>query len=480
MSATSDYKISFTTFHNVIDNELTETATTRHTVCPSNEEPLWESPVSTDEDVNHAVDAANRAFRSWSKLSQDTRAEYLIKFADAVEANKQDFIDLLGKEVGKPPQAAAYEMLFVTGLAREIPKLRLKEEKPVDDADRTAIVRYVPLGVGVGIVPWNFPLVLGFGKLLSALLAGNTFIWKPSPYSPYSALKLAELGTKVFPPGVFQALSGEDTLGPLLTAHPGVAKISFTGSVETGKKVMAACASTLKRITLELGGNDAAIVCEDVDIDSVVAKVAFLAFVHVGQICMNIKRIYVHESIYDKFLTALVVTTKQFKIGDHTDPEAVFGPVQNRMQHEKLQKFYSQISKEGWKTALGGEPGPTQEKGFFMPPTIIDNPPEDSSIVVDEPFGPIVPVLKWSNEEDVIKRANASKLGLGASVWSKDVSRAQKMAEQLEAGSIWVNTHFELAPNVPFGGHKESGLGMEWGQVGLEGWCNPQAYWVKH
>ncbi|KAF2965902.1 hypothetical protein GQX73_g7674 [Xylaria multiplex] len=480
MSATPDYKIPFTSFHNIINNELAETATTRHSICPSNEEPLWESPVSGNEDVNRAVSAADKAFQSWSKLSQDARAEYLIKFADAIEANQQDFITLLGKEVGKPPQAAAFEMFLVMGLARETPKLRLKEEKPVDDADRTAIVRYVPLGVGVGIVPWNFPLTLGIGKLLPALLAGNTFIWKPSPFSPYTALKLAELGTKIFPPGVFQALSGEDSLGPLLTAHPGVAKVSFTGSVETGKKVMAACASTLKRVTLELGGNDAAIVCDDVDIDSVVAKVAFFTFVHSGQICMNIKRIYVHESIYDKFLAALVATTKQFKIGDHTDPEAFFGPIQNHMQHGKLQKFYSQIGKEGWKTALGGEPGQKEGNGFFMPPTIIDNPPEDSSIVVDEPFGPIVPVLKWADEEDVIKRANASRLGLGASVWSKDVPRAQRMAEQLEAGSIWVNTHFELAPNVPYGGHKESGLGMDWGLVGLEGWCNPQAYWVKH
>ncbi|RWA05107.1 hypothetical protein EKO27_g9994 [Xylaria grammica] len=480
MSDTPDYKIPFTTFHNVINNELAETATTRRAVCPSNEEPLWESPVSGEDDVNRAVSAANQAFRSWSKLSQDARAEYLVKFADAIEANKEEFINLLGKEVGKAPQAAAFEMFFVMGIARETPKLRLREEKPVDDAERTAIVRYVPLGVGVGIVPWNFPLTLGVGKLIPALLAGNTFIWKPSPYSPYSALKLAEIGTKIFPPGVFQALSGEETLGPLLTAHPGVAKVSFTGSVATGKKVMAACASTLKRVTLELGGNDAAIVCDDVDIDSVVAKVAFFTFVHSGQICMNIKRIYVHEGIYDKFLAALVATTKQFKIGDHTDPEAFFSPIQNRMQHEKLQKFYSQISKEGWKTVLGGESGPKPKNGFFMPPTIIDSPPEESSIVVDEPFGPIVPVLKWADEDDVIKRANASRLGLGASVWSKDVPRARRMAEQLEAGSIWVNTHFELAPNVPFGGHKESGLGMDWGEVGLEGWCNPQAYWVKH
>ncbi|KFA76584.1 hypothetical protein S40288_09313 [Stachybotrys chartarum IBT 40288] len=480
MASETDYSITFDSFHNVINNELTPTATTRRAINPSTEEPLWESPVSTKDDVDKAVSAGQAAYQSWRKLSFDERAAYLSKFADAIEANRQGFIDLLGKEAGKPPQAGAFELHLVMSLARETPKLRIPEEVLEDSPDRTAIVRYVPLGVGVGIVPWNFPLTLGAGKLLPALLAGNTFIWKSSPYTPYSALKLAEVATKVLPPGVFQALSGGDDLGPLLTCHPDIAKISFTGSVETGKKIMAAAAPTLKRVTLELGGNDAAIVCEDVDIDSVVAKVAFLAFVHTGQICMNVKRIYVHEKIYDSFMQAMVSFIKQFKTGDSDDGEAFFGPIQNKMQFGKLQDLYAQIDKEGWKTTLGGAPTDGGAKGYFLPPTIVDNPPDDSRIVVEEPFGPIVPVLKWSDEDDVIRRANASKMGLGASVWTKDVERGKRMAEQLEAGSIWVNTHFEVAPHVPFGGHKQSGIGMDWGVVGLKGWCNPQAYWVKH
>ncbi|KAI1368177.1 aldehyde dehydrogenase, partial [Xylaria arbuscula] len=480
MPSNSDDQVSFDTgFYNVINNELVETPLKQHTICPTNKQRLdFESPVSTKEDVDRAVSCASKAYSSWSKLSWDERAEYLNKFADAIEANRDSFVKLLGLETAKPPQTASFEMFLMMNLARQTPLLRIKEEKPVDDEQRTAIVRYVPLGVGVGIVPWNFPLTLGVGKLIPALLAGNTFIWKPSPFTPYSALKLAEIGSKVFPPGVFQALSGNEDLGPWLTTHPGVAKVSFTGSVETGKKIMAACASTLKRVTLELGGNDAAVICDDVDIPSVVGSVSFLTFVHTGQICMNIKRIYVHENIYDRFLEELVKQTKNFKIGDHNDSEAAFGPVQNETQYEKLKALYSRVSKEGWKVALGGDV--KDSEGFYLPATIIDNPPEDSEIVQDEPFGPIVPVMKWSDEEDVIRRVNASKLGLGASVWSNDVPRAQRMAEQLEAGSIWVNTHFELAPNVPFGGHKESGLGMDWGEVGLKGWCNPQAYWVKH
>ncbi|KAF5247658.1 hypothetical protein FANTH_6281 [Fusarium anthophilum] len=458
MSFPDEQKVDFQkSFQNVINNQLSSTSKTRRGICPSTEETLWESPVSTQDDVDRAVSAAKAACPAWRKLSWDERASYLVKFADAIETHKQEFIDLLGREAGKPPQAGGFELMLVMEHVRETPKLRIKEDKPEDSEDLT-VVRYVPLGVGVGIVPWNFPMLLGIGKAYPAILAGNTFIWKPSPYTPYSALKLAEIGAKVLPPGVFQALSGGDDLGPMLTAHSGVAKVSFTGSTETGKKIMAACASTLKRVTLELGGNDAAIVCQDVDIPAVAGKIAFLAYVHSGQICMNIKRIYVHESIYDKFVAEVVKFLEALKTGDFSDPEAFFGPIQNKMHASAA----------------------TSGKGYFMPPVLIDNPPEDSEIVQTEPFGPIVPVMKWQAEDDVISRVNASNYGLGASVWSKDVARARRMAEQLEAGSVWVNTHFEVAPNVPFGGHKQSGIGMDWGEVGLKGWCNPQAYWVKH
>ncbi|KAM0302215.1 hypothetical protein ACHAPM_004206 [Fusarium culmorum] len=196
-------KIDFKVFQNTINNKTSPTSQTRHGICPSTEEPLWESPVSTQEDVDRAVDAAKAAYPLWRKLSQDERAEYLVKFADAIEAHKKEFIDLLGREAGKPPQAGAFELMLVMEHVRKMPELRLKEEKPEDNDDRTAIVRYVPLGVGVGIVSWNFPMILGIGKAYPAMLAGNTFIWKPSPYAPHSALKLAEIGAKVLPPGVF-------------------------------------------------------------------------------------------------------------------------------------------------------------------------------------------------------------------------------------------------------------------------------------
>ncbi|KAK3986856.1 putative potassium-activated aldehyde dehydrogenase [Cladorrhinum sp. PSN332] len=473
-------KITFDMFHNIINNTPTSTTQTRNGINPSTEESLPPVPLSTREDVDRAVAAAKAAYPAWRDLTYDERAAYVLRYADAIEANIEGIKDILMREAGKPVGNASQELGFALMHLRQTATLRLEEEVIEDTEERTASVRYVPIGVGVGIVPWNYPALLGLGKLDAAVLTGNTFIWKPSPYAPYTALKLGEIAARVFPPGVVQVLSGDEGLGPLLTAHPGVGKISFTGSSVTGKKVMAACAGTLKRLTLELGGNDACVVCEDVDVSKVVQKIGPFSFLHAGQICMEIKRLYVHEKIYDEFLAALVEVVKAFKIGGAGDTEAFFGPVQNSMQFEKVQDLYSEISKQSWKVALGGVPDSTcKGKGYFLPPTIIDNPPDDSRIVVEEPFGPIMPVLKWSDEEDVIRRANNTDMGLGASVWSEDVERAKKIANKLEAGSVWVNSHFELSPYVPFGGHKWSGVGMDWGVVGMKGWCNTQAVWVR-
>ncbi|KAF4629506.1 hypothetical protein G7Y89_g8637 [Cudoniella acicularis] len=481
MSTAAKYKLAdFETFHNVINNELTATAKTRRAIDPSTEQALAEVPVSTQEDVDRAVAAAQAAFPSWRDLSQDDRASYLNKFVDSIVAYQQEFAQLLGKEAGKPPQAVGIELFLLSHQIRQTLNFRLTEEQIEDTDERSIVLRYVPIGVGVGIVPWNFPMLLGIIKLVSALLVGNTFIWKPSPYSPYTALKLGELGAMIFPKGVFNVLSGEEDLGPMLTAHPGVAKISFTGSVATGKKVMQACASTLKRVSLELGGNDVAIILPDADLAITVPKVATMAYLHSGQVCFCIKRIYVHEDIYDAFLAAFVEFVKSLKSGGPADAEAALGPVQNSMQYAKLLDMYSQVSKQGWKVAHGGEPSSSKtNSGFFLPPTVIDNPPEDSRLVVEEQFGPIVPLLKWSDEEDVLRRANASLMGLGGSVWSKDVKRAERLTRRLEAGTVWVNSHFEVGPQVGFGGHKSSGIGVESGLDGLKGWCNAQAVWVK-
>ncbi|KAK8063644.1 hypothetical protein PG996_008296 [Apiospora saccharicola] len=455
------------TFRNVIDNELTSTAETRQAVDPSTGQPLAEVPVSTQADVDRAVAAGQAAFLEWRERSTDDRAGLLLQFADAIEANQAGLGPLLGRETGKPPQGQAMELFHLGSLIRQMVPLRIEEEVIEETEERKVVRRYLPLGVGVGIVAWNFPMGLAVVKLTAALLAGNTFILKPSPYSPYTALKLGEIAARIFPRGVLQVLSGGDDLGPMFTSHPGVAKISFTGSVATGKKVMAACGAQLKRVTLELGGNDAAIICPDVDLATVVPKIAFLSYVNSGQICLAVKRVYVHESIYDAFLAAFVEAVKSFKVGPATDAEAALGPVQNSMQYAKLQELYGEVSKQGLKVAYKADLPPSLDGkgGFFLPPT--------------EQFGPIVPLMKWSDEEDVIRRANASLMGLGGSVWSADTARAERMTRQLEAGTVWVNSHFEITPNVAFGGFKESGVGVEQGVDGLKGWCNHQSVWVR-
>jgi acyl-CoA reductase-like NAD-dependent aldehyde dehydrogenase len=463
---------------NIINNKLIPTEKTRHSIDPATGEPLYEVPVATKEDLDSAVKYAREAFKTWSKTTFEERAKLLVAFADAIEENREELERLQTMEQGKPLTLAKTEFTMAIQWLRTFATMEVKDEIIEDTEEKTIYQTFPPLGVCGAIVPWNWPVLLGVGKVGPALITGNTIIMKPSPYTPYCDLKLGEIGMSVFPAGVFQVLSGDDALGPWMTEHPDIDMISFTGSIPTGKRVAASCAKTLKRYVLELGGNDACIVCDDVDIEKCLPKIATLAFLNSGQICMLAKRIYVHEKIYDQFRDAMVEFTKNnIKTGGGFEENITVGPVQNAMQFELVKDMYSQIEKCGWKVALEGKTRETS-KGYFIEPAIIDNPPEDSRIVVEEPFGPIVPLMKWSDDNDVIDRANALKTGLGASVWSKDLGRAEKMARQLSAGSVWVNSHFDVAPNVPFGGHKESGIGMEWGMEGLKHFTNTRSLWV--
>ncbi|KAL8940329.1 MAG: hypothetical protein Q9211_002342 [Gyalolechia sp. 1 TL-2023] len=479
---TTSTKLQFETYHNIINNELTTTAKTRHGINPATIQPLPEVPVSTQEDVDRAVTCARAAYKSWSKVPIDERGQKLRDYADILDDHKDEFAKLLTQEQGKPLAQSYVEFGMATTWLRAVSTMEIPEDLIEDTEDRRVVCRYMPLGVTCGIVPWNFPILLAIGKVGPALYTGNTIIIKPSPYTPYCNLKLVELGMQIFPPGVLQALSGEEDLGPMFTAHPDIDKISFTGSIATGKKVMAAAAPTLKRVTLELGGNDPAIICEDVDIDAIIPKLAISSFLCSSQICMMVKRLYVHESIYRKFLDSFAAHIRcTMNVGSGLDPDNFIGPVQNRMQYDKVRHLYAQISPQGWHPVVGGDVPPADPtgKGFYFTPTLLDNPPDDSEVVTEEPFGPILPVLKWRDEEEVLARANDSKMGLGASVWSNDLERAERLARRLEAGSVWVNSHFDVSPIIPFGGHKWSGIGTEWGLNGLKSYCNPQSLWLK-
>ncbi|TDZ72065.1 putative aldehyde dehydrogenase FUS7 [Colletotrichum trifolii] len=463
---------------NIINNDFVPTPTTRHSIDPATEKPLYEVPVATKEQLDIAVKHARAAFKSWSKTTHEERSKLVLKYVDVIEANRESLEKLLTMEQGKPLTLANLEMSMSLTWLRTFAKMQIKDEVLQEDDEKVIYSTFPPIGVCGAIVPWNWPILLGVGKIGPAVMTGNTIIVKTSPYTPYCDMKLGELAMSVFPPGVIQVLSGDDDLGPWMTTHPGIDMISFTGSIPTGKRVAENCAKSLKRYVLELGGNDAAIVCEDVDISKCIPKIATMAFLNSGQICMLAKRIYIHEKIYDEFRDAMVEFTKQnIKTGGGFEPDVVVGPVQNSMQYEIVKDMYAQIEKSGWKVALEGSTGETS-KGYFIEPAIIDNPPENSRIVQEEPFGPIVPLLKWSSEDDVLDRANALETGLGASVWSKDLKRAERMGRCLSAGSVWINSHFDVAPNVPFGGHKASGIGMEWGLEGMKHFTNSRSLWV--
>lgn len=454
--------LDFTKFQNVINGKLVDTKETRRTVNPSTFEELYPVPVSTQADIDEAIEVAKKAQESWANVPWAERQQAVKNYADALEALSEDFAKQLTTEQGKPKMFAQAELGDAVKWLRQLSDFPEPEDVIQDDDKKKVITRYTPLGVAVGIVPWNFPIQLAAGKIGAALVTGNAFILKPSPFTPYGGLKLAELAQRFFPPGVFQALSGDDNLGPWLTAHPGVDKVSFTGSTATGKKVMESCAKTLKRVTLELGGNDPAIICADVNPAEVAPAVAFMALLNSGQICIAIKRIYIHESVYDEVVKAMVEFVKTVKVGDGHEEGNLLGPINNKLQFDRVKDLIADIEKTQLNLAVGTTKN-DGEKGYFIQPTIVANPPEDSRIVVDEPFGPVFPVLKWSDEDDVVKRANNTDMGLGASVWSRNLDEAERIGRRLKAGNVWVNSHGEVQPNAPFGGHKQSGIGYEWG-----------------
>jgi acyl-CoA reductase-like NAD-dependent aldehyde dehydrogenase len=300
-------------------------------------------------------------------------------------------------------------------------------------------------------------------------------VLKPSPFTPLCTLKIGQLFADIFPPGVFNVISGGDELGPMMTSHPGFAKISFTGSTATGKRVMESAAKDLKRVTLELGGNDAAIVLPDVDLDEVAQKIFFGAFFNSAQICVATKRLYVHEDVYDGLRDRLAAIASAVKVGDGGEQGTVLGPIQNKRQYDRVMDLLDD-ARANQLTLIQGSAVP--EAGYFVPVTIVDNPPESSRVVQEEAFGPILPMLKFADIDDVIDRANASDYGLAGAVWSKDTAKAVDIARRMETGTVWINQNLNLRPDTPFGGHKHSGAGVENGMEGLLEYMAPQAVYL--
>tara|TARA_B110000977_G_scaffold197703_1_gene280894 strand:+ start:1886 stop:3310 length:1425 start_codon:yes stop_codon:yes gene_type:complete len=462
-----------------INGESVITKNTQPVYNPATRAVFAEVPDASKEQLNETVRAARQALAPWRNTPVDQRQAAMEGFADLLEAHSEEFMTLLTREQGKPRAGAEFEVLGSVAWIRAIATQTLPDELVEETDERRVITRFTPVGVVGAIVPWNFPILLSIWKIAPALMAGCTLVLKPSPYTPLCDLKMVELAQQAFPPGVLSAVSGGDDLGKWITSHPGINKVAFTGSTETGRHVMRSAADTIKRVTLELGGNDPAIVLPDVDVKAIAPELFWAAFQNNAQFCNVSKRLYIHEDIYDEVRDALVEFIEaNIKVGDGTEEDTDLGPIQNSMQYGKVKDYFADCHANGYKFALGGKID-ENAKGWFVPVSLVDNPPENSRIVQEEPFGPILPLLKWSDEGDVIARANDTIYGLGATVWGKDLDAVQRIGSQLEAGTVWLNEVHQYSPFQAFGGHKQSGLGCENSLHGLMEYTNWQTTTLK-
>ncbi|KTE00752.1 aldehyde dehydrogenase [Sphingopyxis sp. H038] len=447
----------------LIDGQLVAGARTIDVVNPATGQPFTAAPVADEGQLNAAVAAARHAFPAWAATSWSERRDCLLFLAQRLEEEAEDFARLLVKEQGKPLPEARFEIGATVQGMRYYASVELSAETRSHVNGSYQIDRR-PLGVVAAITPWNYPLILASNKFAPALLTGNTVILKPAPTTPLTSLELGRLASEIFPRGVFNVIADENDLGPSLTGHPDIAKISFTGSTGTGKRVMQGAVETLKRVTLELGGNDPAIVLKDADVERAAQGLAATAFLNAGQICAAPKRLYVADEIYDAFCERLVAAARALKLGAGDEDGVTIGPIQNNMQFNKVREIIEEAAAQG-RVLTGGHI--TNRPGFFIEPTVIADLADEARLVADEQFGPVVPVLRFSDEREAISRANTGPYGLGASIWSRDVDRARTLARDLEAGTVWINQHVAIQPDIPFSGAKQSGVGTEGGIEGV-------------
>ncbi len=444
---------------------------TRPVIDPATGEVFTEVPDCDRATLDQAVAASMRAFGSWS-ADLDARRAALLAASQLLKDNLAELQGLLTAEQGKPLGDAKIEVLGCARWLKTFANLELPRQI-LQDNER-ALVELVrrPVGPAAAITAWNFPLTLMCWKIGPALLAGCTVTVKPSPYTPLTSLRFGELLREVLPPGVVNVISGGDELGAWLTAHDGIRKISFTGSTPTGKRVLAGSSGDLKRVTLELGGNDAAIVLDDVDLDVVGDNLFWGAFGNAGQICAAVKRVYAPRSRYDEVVEALASRARAVSVGPGTEEGVKIGPLNNAAQRDKVAEMVASAVSAGARAAAGGSA--LDRPGFFYAPTVLADARAGMRIVDEEQFGPAIPVIAYDDVDDAVTAANGSDYGLGGSVWSADLDRAEAVARRLEAGSVWVNTHTALAPHLPFGGMKWSGIGVENGLWGVEAFTDLQ------
>jgi len=454
-----------TEFLATVDGRDFTTESSFPVINPATGSALAVAPAVTGEQLDKVFDAAQRAYATW-QTDDEARRRAMRNAADALDRWSAELAPILTAEQGKPLKDAEREINSSALWLRYFADLELPREVVQDDAEGYAEVFRRPLGVVAAITPWNFPIVLAMWKIAPALRAGNTLVVKPSPYTPLTTLAVGRVLRDALPPGVLNVIAGPDPLGASMTAHPVPRKISFTGSTATGKKVAQSAAVDLKRLTLELGGNDPAVVLGDVNVSDIAQSLFWSAFDNNGQICLAVKRVYAHESIHDELVEALADIARTVKVGDGADPGVKLGPLNNKQQLDIVSTLVADALTHGAKVAAGGRA--LERPGYFFGPTILSNISDGIRIVDEEQFGPALPIIKFSDEADVITRANRGNYGLTASVWSSDVEHAVALAGSIDTGQVSVNKHGGgVRPHLPFGGHKWSGVGVENGSWGL-------------
>ena len=452
----------------VIDGKARGTAAWLDVKNPSTFEVVGRMPLGTPQDLDDAVAAAARAFKTWSRTSDAERQAACLAIAKHIEAHAEELARLITAEQGKQLNGlgSRFEVGGTVAWTQATAGFSLPVDVIQDNEQGRIELHRKPVGVIGSITPWNWPMLIGSWHIVPAVRTGNTVVIKPSPYTPLSTIRMVELMNEVLPPGVVNCVTGSDSLGAAMSSHPGIAKMVFTGSTATGRKVMAASGPTLKRLTLELGGNDAGVVLPDVDPKAIAPGIFWGAFINGGQTCAALKRLYVHDSVYDAVCEALVEFAKTVPMGDGLDENAQLGPIQNEMQFNKVVKFVDAAKQAGGRVLCGG--APLGGKGWFYPITFVADVKEGPPLVDEEQFGPALPIIRYTDIEDVMRRANDSPMGLGGSVWSGDPAKARALAMRLECGTAWVNKHGGIQPNAPFGGVKQSGIGVEFGPEGLK------------
>jgi acyl-CoA reductase-like NAD-dependent aldehyde dehydrogenase len=440
---------------------------------PADESVVAACPEATPAQVDAAVAAARKALPGWSALPDAERVAKLNAIADLIKAHSRELSELLTREQGKTQSGpgANLEVGGAEAWTRVTAALNLPDET-IDDPQSKIVVLRKPVGVVASITPWNWPLMIAVWHIMPALRAGCTVVNKPAPFTPLSTLRLIELMNQVLPPGVVNSVAGDGSLGARLASHPDVDKVVFTGSIPTGQKIMSGAVATLKRLTLELGGNDAGVVLPGTQIDPLLEKLFWGCFLNAGQTCSCLKRLYVHADQYEEVVAKFADYVSKIPVGDGFDPKNLIGPVSNKAQLNIVSRLVDEARARGARIVTGGvrPKGP----GYFYPLTLIADVTDDMGIVKEEQFGPVIPIIKYHTIEEAMQRANSLDVGLGGSVWGNDPEEAASYARQLECGTAWVNQHAVLHPMAPMGGVKMSGIGIEFNVDGLREYTTVQ------